>query len=273
MPTRRLDNEDEFTVEVTEADEFFPKDDLPVRPNVLRDFYDSIGHGYVRADTLRKHHPDYTEARPLRGIEDDLLDRMTHPHVLDAREAADEIREELNETPASDMEQQAKLKSAINEALDEVEDRAEEIEAIEDRIDNGDTLDAEQMSLLIDRDVEPKTRRLTSMDGEEFTAETSYSMGTMNGSRFGSSSQWSPTAARRMYRDLPRRLLRARARKVEDKPQERSTAQHIEKLGAERVVEADPHFDRQPTQLFVTDSNTTTKSPRKRGIPSSVLGS
>jgi hypothetical protein len=67
-------------------------------------------------------------------------------------------------------------------------------------------------------------------------------------------------------------LLRARARKIEDKPQERSTAQHIEKLGVETVVEADPHFDREPTQLFVTDSNTTTKSPRKRETPSSVLG-
>ncbi len=271
MPNR-LDTEAVFAVEVTEADEFFPKDDPPVSPNVLRDYYDSIGHGYVRADTLRKHHPDYTEAQPLRGMEEELIDRMTHPYVLDAREAVQTIRAKLEHTPASDMERQASLQSALNEALDDVEDRAEEIAAIEDRIDDGDTLDAEQMSLLLNRKVDPETQRLTSMDGREFTAETSYSMGTMNGSRFGSSTQWSPEAARRMYHDLPRRLLRSRARKVEDKPQERSTAQHIEKLGVEDVIEEDPHFDREPTQLFVSDSNTTTKPPRRREIPSSVLG-
>ncbi len=269
MPTR-LDTEDVFAVEVTEADAYFPKEDPPVSKNVLRDYYDSIGHGYVRADTLRKHHPDYTEAQPLRGIEDDLLDRMVHPHVLDAREAVQTIRAKLEHTPASNMERQASLQSDLTAAITEVQDRAEEIEAIEERIDNGDTLDAEQMSLLIDRKVEPRTRKLTSMDGREFTAETSYSMGTMNGGRFGSSAQWSPEAARRMYRDLPRRLLRSRARKVEDKPRERSTAQHIERLGVERVIEADPHFDREPTQLFVSSSNST-KSPRRREIPSSVL--
>ncbi len=267
-----LDTEDVFAVEVTEADAYFPNDELPVSKRTLRDFYDTIGHGYVTADTLRKHHPDYTEAQPLRGIEDDLLDRMVHPHVLDAREAADEIREELADAPTSDMERQASLKSALNEALDEVKDRAKEIKAILERVDNGDTLDAEQMSLLIDRDVEPKARRLTTLDGEEFTAEASYSMGTMNGSRFGSSAQWGPTAARRMYHDLPRRLLRSRARKVEDKPQERSTAQHIAALGVEDVIEEDPHFDREPTQLFVSGSSNSTNSPRKREIPSSVLG-
>ncbi len=269
MPTR-LDTEDVFAVETDNAEQLFPNDELPVSKRTLRDFYDTIGHGYVTADTLRRHHPDYTAARPLRGIEDDLLDRMTHPYVLDAREAVQTIRAKLEHTPASDMERQASLKSALNEALDDVEERAGEIEAIEERIDDGDTLDAEQLSKLIDRDVEPKTRKLTTLDGEEFTAETSYSRGTMNGSRFGSSTQWSPEAARRMYRDLPRRLLRSRARKVEDKPRERSTAQHIERLGVERVIEADPHFDREPTQLFVSSSNST-KSPRRREIPSSVL--
>jgi hypothetical protein len=271
MPTR-LDTENTFAVETDNAEQFFPKEDPPVSPNVLRDFWTRTGHPMVRADTIRRYHPDYTEAQPLRGIEDDLLDRMVHPHVLDAREAVQTIREDLANAPASDMERQASLKSALNEALDEVKDRADEIAAIENRIDNGDTLDAEQMSLLIDRDVEPRTRKLTSMDGREFTAETSYAMGTMNGGRFGSSAQWSPEAARRMYRDLPRRLLRSRARKVEDKPRERSTAQHIERLGVERVIEADPHFDREPTQLFVSNGNISKSKPRKRKIPSSVLG-
>jgi hypothetical protein len=272
MPTRRLDTEAVFAVEVTDADAYFPNDELPVDANVLRDFYDTVGHGFVRADTIRRYHPDHTAARPLRGIEDDLLDRMVHPHVLDAREAVQTIRAKLEHTPASDMERQASLKSALNEALEEVEDRAEEIEAIEERIDDGDTLDAEQLSKLINRDVEPRTRKLTSMDGREFTAETSYSMGTMNGGRFGSSTQWGPTAARRMYRDLPWRLLRARARKVEDKPQERSTAQHIEQLGVETVVEALDYFDREPAQLFVSNGSSNSKSkPRKCETPPSVL--
>jgi hypothetical protein len=198
---------------------------------------------------------------------------MVHPYVLDAREAADEIREELNDTPASDLQEQARRKSALSDALEEVEDRAEEIEAIEERIDDGDTLDAEQMSLLIDRDIDPETQRLSSMDGREFVAETSHALGTMNGSRFGKSAQWSPTAARRMYLDLPRRLLRARARHLGDRPQERSVAQHIEMLGVETVVEASDYFDRQPTQLFVSNGNSTsTEPPRKRETPSSVLG-
>ncbi|MCS4136914.1 hypothetical protein GGQ13_000318 [Salinibacter ruber] len=270
MPTR-LDTEDTFAIETEDAEDFFPKDP-PVSPNVLRDYWTRTGTPMVRADTLRRYHSDYTEAQPLRGIEDDLLDRLTHPHVMEARRAADEIREDLANAPASDMERQASLKSALNEALDEVEDRADEIAAIENRIDNGDTLDAKQMSLLIDRKVEPETQRLTSMDGREFTAETSYSMGTMNGSRFGSSSQWSLEAARRMYRDLPRRLLRSRSRKVEDKPQERSTAQHIEQLGVETVVEALDYFDREPAQLFVSNGSSNSKSkPRKCETPPSVL--
>ena len=269
MPTR-LDREEVFAIEVTEADDFFPKDDPPVSKRTLRDYWTRTGAPMVRADTLRKHHPDYTAARPLRGIEDDLLERMTHPYVLDAREAANEIREKLANAPASDMEQQARLKSALSDALDEVEDRAEEIEAILERVEDGNTLDAEQLSVLIDRDIDPETQRLTSMDGREFVAETSFSMGTMNGGRFGSSAQWSPTAARRMYRDLPRRLLRARARKVEDKPRERSTAQHIAALGVEAVVEASDYFDRQPTQLFVSDGNTSKSEPRRREIPSSL---
>jgi hypothetical protein len=268
----RLDTEKSFAVEVDEAEQFFPRSEAPSTKK-LRDYRDRVGHSMVRADTLRRLHPDHEAVRPLQGKIVDLLDRLTHPAVLDARDAAEEVRAELEDCPGSDLQRLARLKSSLSDALDNVEEQRKQIEEIEARIDDGKTLDARQLSILLDREIDPKTETLSTLDGETLHADTSYALGMMH-EDFGSSAQWSPTASRRLYRDLLRRLLRERARKVEDKPRERSVSQHVAEIGVERLVDADPRFDCEPTTLFVSNRRNGGKSappkPRKRGIPSKI---
>lgn len=266
----RLQTEKTFSVEVDEADRFFPGGEAPPASK-LRDFYSRTGAPMVRADSIRALHPDCRAARPLKGRETELLDRLTHPYVLRAREAAQEARVELDE--CSNFKRAAGLATELRDALDEVEEKADEIDTLTDRIDDGKTLDAEQLSTLLDREVAPKDETLTTVDGETLHASKSYEMGTMRGDRFGSSALWSAEDARRLYHDLPVRLLRNRARKVEEKPQERSIGQHIAAVGVERLVEEAPHFSRQPTRLLISNlrkNGSTPSTPRKRKTPSSL---
>jgi hypothetical protein len=263
----RLDREEVFAVSLEDAPEFFARNETP--ENLTADYHTRTGFPKVRADTLRRHHEDYEHATPLKGKEPDLLSEMTHPYVLEAIEERRDVRDDLESVPPSDLEWQGRLQTKLRTLDAEVKERRKRLGEITARIDDGRTLDAAQLSLLTDReDIDPRTEVINTLDGKRLTAVKSCALGTMNGGRFGASAQWSPTAARRLHFDLPRRLLRRTARKLGDKPRERSLRQHVEALGVER----DPHFP-GPSDEEGKDEETEkgTGATRPKRIPSTNL--
>ncbi len=239
--TSRLNLETSFAVDARIAANFLGTPDDPVQPLEVTDFNEAVGP-QTRANTIRRRSSSHTAIAPLVG-RDDLLDRFTHPHVLEAIEDAEDAREAAREeaNPFRQSHEAAKVKQAESE----VEKRREEIGALLERIDRGDTLDAEQMSLLLDRDIDPKTETLTiRVTGREVTAEVPELLGNMHGDRIGSSALWSASDAREMYEALPVRILRRTASQIEPKPREAAPGEHVESVGVEKVLEASDYFDR-----------------------------
>jgi hypothetical protein len=249
-----------------DAPEFFPHGQAP--DALSADYHTRSGFPRVRADTIRELHPDYEPSRPLKGRETELTDALTHPHVFETLRRLRKVQHEIETAAPSVNQSIASLRSTEERLKRKVEERKEKIGALEQRILDGQTLDAAQLGLLTDRteEINPKTQKITALNGDTLYAETSYALGTMN-EGFGSSALWSPVHAQRLFHELPKRLLRETARKMGERPPERSVAQHIEKLGVETVMEADEHFGVDES----TDSEKETNAPRRKGIPSTSL--
>lgn len=261
----RLDRDEVFAVSLKDAPDLFPRGQAP--DGLSADYHTRSGFPRVRADTIRELHPDYEHAQPLKGRETELVDALTHPYIYEALRQLWEVEEKLESMPLPSLETAASLRTREERLKREVGQRKEKIGALEQRILDGDTLDAAQLSLLTDReDVEPKTERIQALNGDVLYAETSYALGTMN-EGFGSSALWSPVHSQRLYHELPKRLLRETARKMGERPPERSVAQHIEKLGIETVMDEDSHFGVDET----VDTEMKTSAPRRRRTPSTSL--
>jgi hypothetical protein len=238
--TSRLNLETSFAIPAEEAADFLSTPDNPVSASDVTDFHEPSGP-QTRANTIRRRSSSHTAIAPLVG-RDDLLERFTHPYVLEAIEDAEEAREAAREeaNPFAQSHRQTRQ----TEAEREVEQRREEIGALLERIDRGDTLDAAQLSLLLHRDISPKTETLTiRMTGREVTAETPELLGNLHDG-IGSSALWAAEDAREMYEALPVRLLRRTASRIEQRPREAALGEHVKAVGVETVLEADPHFDR-----------------------------
>jgi len=239
--TNRLNLETSFAVPAEKAADFLGTPDEPVQPSEVTDFHEPSGP-MTRANTIRKRSDSHTEIAPLRD-RDDLLERFTHPYVLEAVREAESAREAAEEE--ANVFRQSHEAAKVKQAEREVQQRREEIEQILERVRNGDTLDAAQLSTLIDRPVEKDAEKLTiRVTGREVTAETPELLGNMHGDRIGSSALWSAEDARKMYEALPVRILRRTASQIEPKPREAALGEHVESVGVEKVLEASDYFDR-----------------------------
>jgi hypothetical protein len=250
-----------------DAPEFFTHGQAP--DGLSADYHTRSGFPRVRADTIRELHPDYEPCRPLKGLESGLVDEMTHPFILTALDELRKVQHEIENAAPSGLVTSASLRTDEERLKREVEQRKEEIASLERRIHDGQTLDNSQLGLLTDRteEIDPKTEQITALNGDVLYAETSYHLGTMHGDRIGASALWSPVHAQRLYHELPKRLLRETARKMGERPPERSVAQHIQIHGVETVMEEDPHFGVDET----TETEKNTDAPRRKGIPSTSL--
>jgi hypothetical protein len=262
----RLDREEVFSVPLDEADQYFPRNQAP--DGLSADYHTRSGFPRIRASSIRAAHPDHSAAAPLDGRETELIDALTHPHVLEALRQLRKIQHEVENAAPSVNQSVASLRSTEERLKREVEERKEKIGALEQRILDGQTLDAAQLGLLTDRteEIDPKTEQITALNGDVLYADTSYVLGTMN-EGFGSSALWSPVHSQRLFHELPKRLLRTTARKMGERPPERSVAQHIDRLGVERVMEADEHFGVDES----TETKKKTRTPRRKRTPSTSL--
>lgn len=239
--TNRLNLETSFAVPAEKAADFLSTPDDQVQPSEVTDYHEP-GGPMTRANTIRRRSSSHTEIAPLVG-RDDLTERFTHPYVLEAVREEENAREEAEEE--ANVFRQSHEAAKVKQAEREVEARREELEQILERVRNGKTLDAEQMSLLLHRDIDPKTESLSiRVSGKSYTAETPELLGNMHGERIGSSALWAAEDARELYEALPVRLLRKTAAKIEPKPREAALGEHVKAVGVENVISEDPHFDR-----------------------------
>lgn len=238
--TSRLNLETSFAVDARTAADFLSTPDNPVSASEVADFHEPSGP-QTRANTIRRRSSSHTAIAPLVG-RDDLTERMTHPYVLEAVREAESAREEAEEeaNPFAQSHAATKVKQAENE----VERRREEIGALLQRIEDGKTLDAAQLSLLLDRPVERDAETLTiRVTGKSYTAETPELLGNLHNG-VGSSALWAAEDALELYRELPIRLLRQTASQIEQRPREAAPGEHVKAVGVETVISEDPHFDR-----------------------------
>ncbi len=260
--TSRLNLETSFAVDARTAANFLGTPDDPVQPSEVTDFNEAVGP-MTRANTIRRRSSSHTAIAPLVGRED-LTERMTHPYVLEAIEDAEEAREEAAE--ARNPFRQSHEAAKVKEAEREVQQRREELEQILERVRGGKTLDAAQLSLLLDRDISPKTESLSiRVTGREVTAETPELLGNMHGDRIGSSALWAAEDARELYEALPIRLLRQTASQIEPKPREAAAGEHVKAVGVETVISEDPHF--RPEEAEDSGETTQTETSRRARDP------
>lgn len=253
--TSRLNLETSFAVDARTAADFLSTPDDPVSASDVTDFHEPSGP-QTRANTVRRRSSSQSAVAPLTE-RSDLLERFTHPHVLEAVREAENAREAAEEeaNPFAQSHRQTRQ----TEAEREVEQRREEIGALLERIENGQTLDAEQMSLLLDRDISPQTESLSIRfsGGREVTAETPELLGNLHDG-IGSSALWAAEDALELYRELPIRLLRQTASRIEQKPREAAPGEHVKAVGVENVISEDTHFRPEEAE---DGTNETARTP------------
>jgi hypothetical protein len=236
----RLNLERSFAIPAEEAADFLSTPDNPISASDVTDYHEPSGP-MTRANTIRRRSSSHSPIAPLVG-RDDLTERMSHPYVLEAVREAENAREEAEEEANPFAQSHAATK--VKQAESEVQKRRSEIGALLERIENGQTLDAEQMSLLLDRDISPQTESLSiRVSGREVTAEVPELLGNLHNG-IGSSALWSAEDARELYEALPVRLLRQTAAQIEQRPREAAPGEHVKAVGVEAVISEDPHFDR-----------------------------
>jgi len=255
MPNYNLNLHDAFELRVEEAEQYFPSDRETPSNAELQTHFNRLGFPMTRAHRIRELHPHRTAVHPLRGV--DLLSEFVHPLALQARERAEELRDELDD--ASGIQESARLASNLERAITRYDERKGRVKELLDP-KTGPLSVKEMDGLLPGRDVHRDKKTLTVHDGTKHHRDEGGPM---------EQPKWTTETARALVRDLARRKLHSTAREMEEKPRKRAPEQHIERLGVDSIMDESPHFRRSELN---TDGKTTTSTPRKKRTPSAALG-